>query len=60
MLLYLDVIVVYAVVVIDFFVAVSVLLSLVFMLSFREHSMVCEFLMMKVEFGWWDGGGRVQ
>ena len=60
MLLCLDVIVIYAVVVIVFYVAVSLLLSLVFMLLFREHQMVCEFLMMEVEFGRWGGGGRVQ
>ena len=60
MLLCLDVIVVYAVVVIVFYVAVSLLLSLVFMLLFREHYMVCEFLMTEVEFGRWGGGGRVQ
>ena len=60
MLLCLDVIVVYAVVVIVFYVAVSLLLSLVFLLLFREHKMVCEILMIEVEFGWWDGGGRVQ
>ena len=60
MLLCLDVIVVYAVVVIVFYVAVSLLLSLVFMLLFREHQMVCEFLMMEVELGLWGGVGRVQ
>ena len=59
MLLCLDVIVVYAVVVIVFYVAVSLLLSLVFMLLLREHQMVCKFLMMEVEFGLWGGGGRV-
>ena len=60
MLLCLDVIVVYAIVVIVFHVAVSLLLYLVYMFLFRERQMVCEFLMMEVDLGWWGGGGRIQ